>query len=96
MRLIDGNPLPTSASQAERTGFEVRAWVAGSIGCEERELRHMRDIVLAPGVREVRYLRNGNSAVVATVARQQPGRYRIRATWTGGSAEASIRGYLVS
>lgn len=70
----------------------VRDWVAEQLRCHPDELRQMRTIELAPGVREFRYLRGGQSAVVATVARQQPGRYRLRASWQGGSAEASVRG----
>jgi hypothetical protein len=72
----------------------VRAWVAEQLHCQPAELRQIRSIELAPGVREVRYLRGGESAVVATVARQQPGRYRVRATWAGGGAEAAVRGMV--
>lgn len=71
---------------------DVQAWVAEQLRCRPEDLRPMRRIELAPGVRELRYLRPGHSAVVATVARQQPGRYRVRAVWPGGSIESVFRG----
>jgi hypothetical protein len=66
--------------------------VAEQLHCQPGELHQIRTVELAPGVRETRYLRDGQSAVIATVARQQPGRYRVRATWAGGAAEAAVRG----
>ena len=78
------------------TSLDLHAWVARQLSCRPDELRQMRRIELAPGVREFRYLRVGHSAVVATVARQQPGRYRVRVAWPGGTVEASIRGRLES
>ena len=70
----------------------VRAWVAEQVRCEPSQLREIRSAVIGTGVREYRYLRAGSVAVVATVARQQPGRYRLRASWSGGSVETMIRG----
>ena len=75
--------------------LQVRAWVAERLQCRPEELREMRAIAVAPGVREHRYLRDGRSPVVVIVARQQPGRYRVRATFAGGTIEASVRGSLV-
>jgi hypothetical protein len=82
------------ATRPDRRAFAVRTWLAEQVGCRADDLRQLRTIELAPGVREVRYVRDGHSEVVATVARQQPGRYRIRAAWGEGTAEGSVRGYL--
>lgn len=93
-RARDHGTNPTAASPWPP--LDVHAWVARQLNCPPGELRQMRRIELAPGVREFRYLRGGQSAVVATVARQQPGRYRVRVAWSGGTVEASIRGRLES
>lgn len=85
-----------SAAASAWQSLNVQSLVARQLSCRPDELRQMRRIELAPGVREFRYLRGGTAAVVATVARQQPGRYRVRVAWSGGSVEASIRGRLES
>ena len=92
MRRVRTSP-PSRPRQAPADApFVVRAWVAEQLHCQPGDLQQIRTVELAPGVREVRYLRAGQSAVVATVARLQPGRYRVRAKWAGGLAEARVRG----
>ena len=93
MRAPSGR-LAAGANDAPPIG--IRTWVAAQVKCHPNDLREIRAIDLAPGVREFRYLRSGQSAVVATLARQHPGRYRLRATWSGGTVEASVRGVLSS
>jgi hypothetical protein len=90
------NRGPVERDSQKSQPLQVRAWVAEQLHCRPEELREMRALAIAPGVRELRYLRDGRSPVVVTVARQQPGRYRMRATCAGVTIDASVRGSLLA